>query len=242
LQSRVVNSKHRKLKLIIFGIAVIVLAGILVSMWMTRCFKETVVTEGSHLGLQVGSDKAHAFEQLLRLKETGVIGGFWGIDEQPGSAPRRYEWTAESSEDDFNRLELYESWRLYDPTGKILGAARFQGGTLGFVDTYDEHGYLLNHAPAWSPSPTAPELTRGISPTVAVAHIRDYLSAGFVNRIESTEHDVVPPSRMDATAFSFLEPWNKWGIATEDWGGAWVTFEQDRLVRIHHRVQCVELP
>lgn len=212
-----------------------------VTVWASQCFDEIVVTKGSHEGLTIGQDKAATFRAVLELQHDGRIHGFWGEDENPESFPRHYEWTAASESADMARLPLYGSWSLIGPR-RILGVVRFRRGQLTHIDTYDEKGYLATHASEWFLEPATGKLREGMSPQEALLVVNEHLSLGLLASIRSTENDVAGPARLDEAAYPSLEPWDVWQLGTSDYGGFWLTFRDGRLVEIHRRLQCIELP
>ena len=82
----------------------------------------------------------------------------------------------------------------------------------------------------------------GMPVQAAIEILTDLLRRGLLARVAATERDIAGPEVYDETAFSYLEPWNKWELSPLDFGGIWLSFSDGRLGKIHHRIQCVELP
>jgi hypothetical protein len=220
---------------------VLVLIGV-VTLWLGWCFNEKLITEGSFEGIAIGQDKLTTFRTVLELHNAERIHGFWGVEENPELAGRRHTWSESSESADFDRLLLYGNWTLIASSGRTLGVVRFRSGKLAFIDTYDSRGYISEHAGAWTIDKTAGSLRAGMTPLEALPVVQAHLSRGLLQNIYSWEQDVAPPAQFDASAFPALEPWDAWHLGTRDWGWFILTFKDGRLIEIHRRVQCVELP
>jgi len=225
------------------GFAVLAIAGFVsVAVWASRCFQDHRITSGSYMGMTIGADKAVTFAAVLALYQSGKIGGFTGLDRHSGPSPRHYSLDLSSPPEQSDRMVLYNRWDLVASDGAPLGFLEFEDGMLRGISLYDERGYFTGTIEQWTPRGGAHALNRGMSPQEARSVVMGYVSSGSLGAVKWNEHFVAPPTRLDDSAYSALQPWGMWQLFTKDWGAIWLTFDGDRLHEIHHRIQCTELP
>lgn len=220
----------------------LVVVAAMAAIWWFRCFRDIVVTDGTYMNMITGSDKATAFQAVLGLYRSGDILGFTGLDDSPDPSPRCYSWDQVTAVTDRNRLILYNRWSLVGQGDKLLCGLTFKHSKLAGVGTYDAIGNFAGDVSVWAPEGSSAQLAVGMTPDKAAAVLSTYLAEGTIAEIQTTEHSVAPPDQLDESALVALVPWDKWRLFTHDWGAIWLTFENGRLSKIHHRIQCTELP
>jgi hypothetical protein len=219
---------------------VILVAGVVI--WAHRCFREIVVTNGTYMSMVTGSDKSATFDAVLRLYRAGTIVGFTGLDDSPDPSPHRYSWDRVTVVTDRERMVLYNRWTLVGVGEKSLCGLTFRHSKLAGIGPYDAAGNVSGEVSAWAPPGSSAQLGVGMTAHEAAEVLSTFLAAGTIAEVRATEHDAAPPDQLDESALGALLPWDKWRLFTHDWGAIWLTFENGRLSKIHHRIQCTELP
>ena len=215
------------------------LCAVIGAVWARRCFRDIEVTAGAHLGIPIGATKPEAFRQVLALYRSGTIVGFRGLDRTGKGLPLEHRWEANAA--DLDRLALYDRWTLIGPDSKTVAVLSLRDGALQTITVHDSTGAVIASPRQWAPGMGVPTLRIGLDPQAAVDDLREYFVKGVVLAAETTVHDVATPVEFDESAYAALEPWDTWRLSPHDWGGIWLTFEDDRLVRIYQRIRCLEL-
>ena len=196
--------------------------GILVS----ACGKNASITDGSYMGLTIGSDKAKAFERVEELARSGRFQGARGIEKENETA-----LTLADDDSSFARLLFHQGWGLIEPGDSSRRVVvSFEGGNITRLFEARDQKLLTSYLPTDS---RARSLKVGMPPVKALELARAYLAEGSVSRIEVVAEDTGQGPQWKS--FEAMRIWDCWILRNEEWEALRLDFENDRLARIQHR-------